>query len=576
MIKQTKLLIVFIAVLVLCFALTACVKKYEVTFDTNEGTTVTVQTIKSGDKAQKPEDPTKTGYAFDNWYKDSSHCEVFDFDTEVIKSNTTVYAKWTPNKYTVTYDYQGATGSNTKASEKVLYSNNYQLTVPTLYNYKFVGWYSQADGQGDKYTDENGNSLANWNVLSDKTLYAHWEQVIFASEGLSFTLIDEDTAYMVSKGTSMPAEGNIDLVIPEAYQGLPVIKIADEAFYNCTQITSAFIPNTVTYIGMGAFAGCNNLTGIDFPEKVTIDMYAFQSCGLVSVTIPVDATLKGYTFYDCKALKTVTIPGNAVLGDSDFAQCYAVENINSDSIVSPEDDGLFTINALGEIVTENGVALIKKVDNSYILMQAAPKGLTAITIPNYITEIGANAFEKCTELVSITLLQSITKIGASAFVSCTALTTVNLSRGLISIGGSAFNKCSALISITIPESVTEIANSAFKDNSNLTIYVAAQSKPDGWGKTWNYSASSMFGTTHARPVVWGCVLDYDANEIAYVVSFTKSGSSITNTGAFAVKMPYREGYVFGGWYTDALFTGETYESLDSAPEGELYAKWIEA
>ncbi len=580
--KQTKILIVCIAALVfLCLAFIACTKEYKVSFDVSEGTAVAEQTIKSGKKAEKPDDPTKVGHTFNGWFKNASYSEEFDFEEEIIKADSIVYAKWTANKYTVTYNYEGATGGNIKETDQVDYASQYQLTVPTLYNNKFVGWYDEAEGEGTKYTNEKGESIAVWSEESNKTLYAHWEQFIFASEGLEYTLINDDAEYMVSKGTSIPAEGDVDIVIPEAHEGIPVTKIADEAFYNSAQVTSVYIPYTINYIGMGAFASCGGITEINLPKNVTLDMYAFQSCAITSLEIPAGVTLKGYTFYDCKDLTTLKLSGDTVMGTAEFAQCFGLENINTDVNTIPEGNGIYAINASGKIDTQSGIALVKKVvteeddvvTTDYIILQVAPKGLTDITIPDYITEIGANAFEKCNELTAVTLPQSVKRIGGSAFVNCTALTTVNLNKGLISIGGSAFNKCSAIISITIPESVTEISNSAFKDNSKMTIYVGVTSKPEDWGNTWNYSSSSIFGTTHARPVIWGCEIAYDTEGIPYVVSFAKSAESITNAGEFDISAPSRNGYVFDGWYTNAEFTGESYESADLVPDGEAYAKW---
>ena len=66
---------------------------FTVTFDTDEGSSVTPQTITYGEKATKPtNDPTKTGLTFDNWYTDDTYTTVFDFDNTVITSNTTIYA----------------------------------------------------------------------------------------------------------------------------------------------------------------------------------------------------------------------------------------------------------------------------------------------------------------------------------------------------------------------------------------------------------------------------------------------------------------------------------------------------
>lgn len=69
-------------------------KEYTVTFDTNGGSSVTKQTVVSGDKAVKPADPTKDGYEFAGWYADSGLTKAYDFSSKVTGS-ITLYAKWT-------------------------------------------------------------------------------------------------------------------------------------------------------------------------------------------------------------------------------------------------------------------------------------------------------------------------------------------------------------------------------------------------------------------------------------------------------------------------------------------------
>lgn len=65
-----------------------------VTFDTDGGTSIPDQSIRSGSKATQPDDPTKSGYTFAGWYEEDTFTTVFDFD-DAITADTTVYAKFT-------------------------------------------------------------------------------------------------------------------------------------------------------------------------------------------------------------------------------------------------------------------------------------------------------------------------------------------------------------------------------------------------------------------------------------------------------------------------------------------------
>ena len=76
---------------------------YAVTFDVDGGSAVKEQVIKAGEKAIKPEDPTKEHYIFDNWYRDVKKTNTFRFDYDKITSNTKLYAKW-KSVYTGTED----------------------------------------------------------------------------------------------------------------------------------------------------------------------------------------------------------------------------------------------------------------------------------------------------------------------------------------------------------------------------------------------------------------------------------------------------------------------------------------
>ena len=87
----------------------------KVIFESNGGSDVeTLTDAAYQSKIKAPADPTREGFAFDGWYWDEEFETPFDFEKDVITwTETTLYAKWTPNDYKIT-SVTGLTGANNK------------------------------------------------------------------------------------------------------------------------------------------------------------------------------------------------------------------------------------------------------------------------------------------------------------------------------------------------------------------------------------------------------------------------------------------------------------------------------
>ena len=137
----------------------------------------------------------------------------------------------------------------------------------------------------------------------------------FEVDNLRYSVNSDNTSVTVTT----PAEGKTysgDITIPGsvANNGVTysVTAIGDDAFQDCTELTSVVMPNSVTSIGEYAFDYCRKLKSVVMPNSVTsIGNGAFLYCSaLTSVSLPENLTSIGNScFRWCYGLKEVDIPG---------------------------------------------------------------------------------------------------------------------------------------------------------------------------------------------------------------------------------------------------------------------------
>ena len=131
---------------------------YTVSFDTQGGSTVPAQTVSHGGKATEPADPTKNGFTFTNWYNESACLNLWDFTTDTVTDDMTLYAKWTPNKPSPEPPSGGSSSDgNMDNAYRVLFNDG----ATTLY-----GWHK--DSACTQAWDFNDG------ITGSMTLYAKW------------------------------------------------------------------------------------------------------------------------------------------------------------------------------------------------------------------------------------------------------------------------------------------------------------------------------------------------------------------------------------------------------------------
>ena len=145
-----------------------------VTFNMNgHGEQIAAATVCRDEKVTKPADPTATGYTFGGWYEEQACTTAWDFATDTVSANTTLYAKWTANTYSVTLNTNGATINNNNVTS---YTYGVGATLPaagdmTKASHRFDGWYESDDFSGSPVT------AISTTATGDKTYYAKWTEV---------------------------------------------------------------------------------------------------------------------------------------------------------------------------------------------------------------------------------------------------------------------------------------------------------------------------------------------------------------------------------------------------------------
>ena len=126
------------------------------------GTNLTLSTTK----------PTKTGYTFSKWNTNSSGTgtNYNSGATYTANSSATLYALWTANTYTVSYNANGGSGAPSNQTKTYGVALTLSTTKPTRTNYNFLGWGTSSSATTVAYA--SGSSYTQNSAI---TLYAIWE-----------------------------------------------------------------------------------------------------------------------------------------------------------------------------------------------------------------------------------------------------------------------------------------------------------------------------------------------------------------------------------------------------------------
>jgi uncharacterized repeat protein (TIGR02543 family) len=139
-----------------------------VTYDSQSGSAITAGATTTGSSIASPGAPSRTGYEFTGWFTASSSGTVISFPyMHGQTSSFTLFAQWTANSLTVTYDSQSGSaitaGATTTGS-----SISASPGTPSRTGYEFTGWFVATSGGAEiSFPYMHGQT-------SSFTLFAQW------------------------------------------------------------------------------------------------------------------------------------------------------------------------------------------------------------------------------------------------------------------------------------------------------------------------------------------------------------------------------------------------------------------
>ncbi len=391
-----------------------------------DGATLTLTEQKKDTFTEPLETPERDGYAFSGWAKDRDGETLWDFESDELKSDTTLYAVWS-----VTFDFV-LSEDESYYIVRGLGGLSGDVEIPETYNKKPV------------------------REITEKA---------FRNNSRLTSIKIADSVFSMGENAFNGCRNLIEVTIGEGVTLIPV-----ETFANCTSLERITLPASVVSIEESAFedlgfaeplrsveevhfmGNIDDWCSIEFGAKPYLNAgrsvianplsngeAVLYIDGQPATDITINAeTVNQYAFYGCGTVNSVTVEKDVnIIANMAFYNCPITE-------LSFADD-----------------ATIEEIESSAFYNAK----ITQLTLPDSMTIIGANAFQDCVKLQTLEM-GGAKKIGESAFEFCFALTSVDL--GVVEeIGNDAFFGDEELTEIAIPKTVWQIGDDCFGACENL-------------------------------------------------------------------------------------------------------------
>lgn len=403
-------------------------------------------------------------------------------------------------------------------------------TIPSGYNYQnifYTSAFTNVMTGGCLTTPVNASGYGDWLVTNVGFLgYYKWssaqintassvQDVIRVTYRVSTTTSPTQILYSAPRtATIEKAElpGGVSIPIDSAYTfqetgdititytlkpGVVLSWFPNYLFTQCENIVSVELPTGVTCLSRACFSGCSRLGSINIDNSVKkIDTYAFAGCGSLAITNLGDGVeeIGNAAFYACRSLTNLVF-GNHVksIGASAFTYTDLPETlIIPNSVESLGQYCFASASGITNLVMSSGASVIP----DYAFLNCGK--LSAVTMPNSITEIGYGAFGGtpyynsgyCTSYdyifypndilawrvtdsgrTTYTLKPGTTHINSRCFSGCTALTDITILNTVVSVSAQSFDGTTHLTGITIPDSVINIGPKCFYESGIRTLSI---------------------------------------------------------------------------------------------------------
>lgn len=338
--------------------------------------------------------------------------------------------------------------ANKKLSKKWFVSIGILVAILFVMIALLVGILMKTDGKQEAENESKEiaiESTENKESTEKQEAETETEAVVEPAEKLQEASL-QDFVYEIKNGeaTIVGYKGTAPkVIIPSEIEGTIVTYIAEDAFYQCSNLESVEIPESVVGIGAWAFSE-TGLQNISIPASVEkIGEGAFCQCkNLDEVRLFNGVKEIGRAAFAETALEEISLPNSViVVGEAAFNNCTQLSSVTLSSSLETVADYMF-----------NGCTSLQKVN-----------------IPESVIIIGEFAFSR-TFFENITIADTnIIQIGGGAFSECPDLKYVELPKKLLKIDDGAFQMCYNLETVVIPEGIKSISDNAFYDSKNVQI-----------------------------------------------------------------------------------------------------------